>query len=272
MSTTLTFLGTGTSVGVPVIGCPCDICASPHPHNNRTRSSIHLRTPELSLLVDFGPDLHQQAIREQLTEVDVVLLTHAHLDHVVGFDELRAFCWHRNAPLPIYAGPKSMDQLKMMFPWAFHAHDHRGYVRPDPHVMRGPFGYGDLCITPLPVEHAGMETFGFRFDLPSGHSLAYIPDAKEIPVTTLPLLDRLHVLIIDALRPGQHKTHMSIEEAFGAIHTIAPREAFLTHLSHEIDATTIELPESISVAHDGLKLHFQSPPSCSIVREPISPH
>ena len=270
MSTTLTFLGTGTSVGVPVIGCPCEVCASTHPHNNRTRSSIHLQTPELSLLVDFGPDLRQQALRENLTAVDVVLLTHAHLDHIAGFDELRAFCWHRNAPLPIFAGPETMANLKRTFPWAFVAHEHRGYVQPDPHVIKGPFKFGDLHITPLPVEHARTETLGFRFDLPSGHSFGYISDVKTIPESTLPLLADLDLLTIDALRPGLHATHMSLDESLAAIELIAPRETLLTHLSHELDATTLELPESISMAHDGLKLHFQPAPDSDIVREPIA--
>lgn len=270
MSTTLTFLGTGTSVGVPVIGCPCEICASGHPHNNRTRSSIHLRTPELSLLVDFGPDLRQQALRECLTVVDVVLLTHSHLDHIAGFDELRAFCWHRNAPLPIFAGPETMANLKRTFPWAFLAHEHRGYVQPDPHTIKGPFEFGDLHIMPLPVEHAGIETLGFRFELPTGHSVAYISDVKSIPETTLPLLRDLDLLIIDALRPGRHNTHMSLGESLAAIDIIAPRETLLTHLSHELDATSQELPASVAMAHDQLKLHFQDTPAQTIVREPFS--
>jgi len=268
MTSTLTFLGTGTSVGVPVIGCPCAICASPHPYNQRTRSSIHLRTPELSLLVDFGPDLRQQALREQLTVVDVVLVTHAHLDHIAGFDELRAFCWHRNAPLPMFAGPATMASLREMFPWAFLAHQNQGYVQPDPHVVKGPFEFGDLRITPLPVEHAGIETLGFRFDLPGNQSLAYISDVKSIPATTLPLLADLDLLAIDALRPGRHDTHMSLDEALAAIATISPRETLLTHLSHELDATTLELPESVALAHDGLKLHFQPGPSRAINHEP----
>ena len=132
MDSTFTFLGTGTSVGVPVIGCPCDICRSDDPRNKRTRSTVHLRTPELSLLIDFGPDLRLQALREDLTAVDAVLLTHAHLDHLAGFDELRAFCWHRDTTLPIHASPESIAVLQRMFPWAFEDHGYRGYIRPDP--------------------------------------------------------------------------------------------------------------------------------------------
>ena len=268
MSSTVTFLGTGTSVGVPVIGCPCAVCASPHPHNNRTRSSIHLQTPELSLLVDFGPDLRLQALREKITSLDAVLLTHSHLDHIAGFDELRAFCWHRKVPLPIFAGPETMTSLKATFPWAFSDHTHRGYVRPDPQVIDGAFTLGDLHITPLPVKHADLETFGFRFDFPSGQSFAYISDVKSIPEGTLPLLTGLDLLTIDALRPGFHKTHMSLEESLAAIRSIAPRASLLTHLSHELDASSLELPEHVSLAHDGLKLHFQPAPALAIVHEP----
>jgi phosphoribosyl 1,2-cyclic phosphate phosphodiesterase len=115
----LTFLGTGTSVGVPVIGCPCRVCHSEDPRNKRTRSSVQIRSGELSILVDSGPDLREQALRERLTKVDAVLYTHSHVDHVVGFDELRAFCWHREGPLPLHATAECMATIKNMFGWAF---------------------------------------------------------------------------------------------------------------------------------------------------------
>lgn len=260
MHSTVTFLGTGPSPGVPVIGCPCEICRSKDPRNMRTRSALHLRTPELSLLVDFGPDLRIQALREELTRVDAVLLTHTHLDHIAGFDELRAFCWHRESPLPIHASPDSIETLQRMFPWAFEDHGYRGYIRPDPIAFDGPFHIADLGITPLLVEHGGVTTHGFRFEFPGqAGSLAFISDVKSIPDATLPLMQDLDVLVIDALREKRHNTHMSIGEALAATDDVAPRKTFLTHLSHEVDYehTCAKLPTGVSLAHDGLKLHFR---------------
>lgn len=258
MASTFTFLGTGTSVGVPVIGCSCAVCQSGHPRNNRSRSAVHLRTPDLSLLVDFGPDLRLQALREGLCTVDAVLLTHSHLDHVAGFDELRAFCWHRDSPLPIHASAASIDVLQCMFPWAFEDHGYRGYIRPDPIAFDGPFAIADLRITPLPVDHGAVTTHGFRFELPGGRSIAYISDVKSIPAATMPLLEDLDVLVLDALRVGPHSTHMSIGEALAASRAIGAGRTLLTHLSHEIDyeSTSAGLPATIALAHDGLKLHF----------------
>ena len=165
----LTFLGTGTSVGVPVIGCPCRVCHSEDPRDKRTRSSVHVRCGDISVLVDSGPDLRAQALREGLTKVDAVIYTHAHVDHVVGFDELRAFCWHRESPLPLHATPETMGVLKRMFGWAFSTENvFRGYIKPDPHLIEGPLTVGDLRIVPLPVQHAKADTVGFLFEPSSG--------------------------------------------------------------------------------------------------------
>lgn len=253
----LTFLGTGTSVGVPVIGCGCAVCASPDPRNKRTRSSIHLRAGDIRLLVDSGPDLREQALREGLREIDAVLYTHAHLDHVAGFDELRAFCWHRESPLPMHATADTLATLRRMFGWAFSPdNQYRGYVKPDPREIHGPFEYGALRITPLPVEHASIETLGFLFELPDHPPVAYIPDVKRIPDPTLGLIRNVDILIIDSLRPGAHPTHMSVAEALAAIEHIGAGKAWLTHLGHENDHATLEstLPPVIRVAWDGLRI------------------
>ena len=151
--TSLTFLGTSTSTGVPVIGCRCDVCSSGDPRLTRTRSSIHIQTPEFSVLVDSGPDLREQALREKLDQVDAVLYTHAHLDHITGFDELRAYCWHRDAPLPLYGSSECLGEIKRIFSWAFlPTNIYRGYVKPDPIETDGPFTIGKLTVTPVPVE------------------------------------------------------------------------------------------------------------------------
>lgn len=253
----LTFLGTGTSVGVPVIGCTCEVCRSTDPRNKRTRASIHLRAAGMDLLVDSGPDLRLQALREGLTRMDAVIYTHSHLDHVVGFDELRAFCWHRDTPLPLHARPQCMDMLQTMFGWAFSPKNHyKGYIRPDPVIIDGAFRYGELTITPLPVEHAMVETIGFLFELPGAPRTAYMPDVKHVPDETRAMLAGVDILILDALRSGPHPTHLSIEEALEVIAAVGARRAWLTHISHDLDHAPWEarLPEHVRLSYDGLKI------------------
>ncbi|WP_193214727.1 MBL fold metallo-hydrolase [Luteolibacter marinus] len=254
----LTFLGTGTSVGVPVIGCQCRVCQSEDPRNKRTRSSVHVRCGEISVLVDSGPDLREQALREKMTRVDAVIYTHPHVDHVVGFDELRAFCWHREGPLPLHATAECMEVLVRMFGWAFSPENiYGGYIKPDPQLIEGPFAIGDLRITPLPVEHAKVLTVGFLFEAPGSHAVAYIPDAKRVPPETIGLLKRADVLILDALRPAPHPTHLSTDEALEIIRQTGVPRAWLTHLGHDNEHHELEaiLPEGVGVAWDGLRIH-----------------
>lgn len=253
----LTFLGTGTSVGVPVIGCACPVCTSSNAKNRRLRSSVVVRAGGATVLVDSGPDLRAQALRERLSSIDAVIYTHAHLDHVAGFDELRAFCWHKPHPLPLHATEECMETLKRMFGWAFSAENvYKGYVKPAPRIIDGPFFFGDLRVTPLPVEHAAVETLGFLFEFPGHRSIAYLPDVKRIPHDTLGRIRDVEVLIVDALRPAPHPTHFSLSEALGAIEEIQPREAWLTHLGHENDHDSLDasLPHGVRVAWDGLKI------------------
>jgi len=207
--------------------------------------------------VDSGPDLREQALRERLTRLDAVLYTHGHVDHVAGFDELRAFCWHRESPLPLHATPGCMATLQQMFGWAFRADNrHRGYVKPDPRIIEGPFTIGPLEITPLPVVHASVETIGFLFVAPGAPSTVYLPDVKEIPLPTRDLIRGVDLLIIDALRPADHPTHMSLPEALATIEELAPSRALLTHLGHENDHASLarSLPPDIGVACDGMRI------------------
>jgi phosphoribosyl 1,2-cyclic phosphate phosphodiesterase len=253
----VTFLGTGTSVGVPVIGCDCSVCHSEDSRNKRFRSSVVVRVGEVTLLVDSGPDLRMQALREGLREIDAVIYTHGHLDHVAGFDELRAFCWRRQEPLPMHATPGCMATLQAMYPWAFFPKKiHSGYVRPDPQVIEGTFSYGHLSVTPLPVEHGSVETVGFLFEMEGRRRLAYIPDVKCIPETTLKRLEEVDVLIIDALRPVPHPSHFSLEEALAASSAVNAQETWLTHVTHDYDAVSIDetLPGGVRMAWDGLRV------------------
>lgn len=253
----MTFLGTGTSVGVPVIGCDCSICRSEDPRNKRSRSSVLVRAGDVAVLVDSGPDLRMQALREGLREIDAVIYTHGHLDHVAGFDELRAFCWRKTEPLPLHATPECMETLQRMFRWAFFPDRVvEGYVRPDGRLIEGPFSYGALEITPLLVEHASVETMGYRFDHPGAKSIAYLPDVKRIPDETMALLRGVDVLVVDALRTQPHPTHFSLSEALEAAHEIGAKEVWLTHLSHEYDFSEWEekLPSGVRMAWDGLTI------------------
>lgn len=253
----LTFLGTGTSVGVPVIGCGCAVCRSENPKNNRTRASVWVRAGEFSLLVDTGPDLRIQALREQMKVVDAVLYTHPHMDHVVGFDELRAFCWRRTEPLPLHATEQCMEQLETMFAWAFSGKNHYpGYVWPIARVIDGPIRYGELTVTALPVVHASVDTVGYLFEYPHAKSTAYLPDVKRIPGETMELLKDVDVLIVDALRPDAHPTHYSLGEALLLAEETRAKEVWLTHLGHENEheELTAKLPPNVRVAWDGLTI------------------
>ncbi len=253
------FLGTSTSVGVPVIGCSCPVCTSDDPRDDRSRASIFLEGPWGKLLIDSGPDLRQQALREKLTIIDAVLYTHEHLDHVAGFDELRAFCWRREKPLPLYGSPETLGGLTRMYPWAFSIEDHQpGYVRPEPRAVETAFEFNSLKITPIEVRHGRVRTHGYRFDHPAVGSLAYLPDVKVIPDQSLNLLQDLDILVIDALRHEDHHTHMTVAEALATIALLKPQKSYLTHLSHELpwQETNKSLPLNVSLAFDGLNLTF----------------
>lgn len=252
----LKFLGTGTSVGVPQIGCQCKVCRSCNLKNKRLRSSILVSCGGTNVLIDSSPDLRQQALRENITDIDAVVYTHAHLDHVVGFDDLRAFCWHREGKLPLYASEETMSVLRAMYPWAFSSENsYRGYVRPEPREIKEAFDVGGLRLTPLPVEHANVQTNGYLIEA-GGARIAYAPDVKSIPEESIQLWQKLDILILDALRFKFHRTHMTVEETLAMIEKLNPAAAYLTHMSHEVDYEEIvkSLPGNVFAAYDGLSL------------------
>ncbi len=256
----LTFLGTGTSVGVPVIGCTCPVCKSTDPRNNRTRSSILIATKETTILVDSGPDLREQALREGTTSIDAVIYTHSHLDHVAGFDEMRAFCWGKSEPLPLYATESCLDELKRMFGWAFlPANTNSGYVRPAPRPITQEFHIGALTVRPLPVIHGAVETIGLLFETADGFRFAYMPDVKSIPESSMAMMKNLDLLIIDSLRESPHTTHLSLPEALEISRKLSPGKTLLTHISHDLEhaSLTESLPDGVLPAHDGLRVSLQ---------------
>lgn len=251
------FLGSGTSTGVPMIGCRCAVCTSTDPHNRRLRSSVLVRTETTTLLVDTSPDLREQALRHGLTAIDAVVYTHEHLDHTAGFDELRAFCWRRTERLPLYAGEGCLATLRRMFAWAFdEGNTYQGYVRPAAHCHAGhPFTVGDIEVTPVPVQHATVETYGYIFRA-DGRRFGYVPDVKELPNASRFLLRDLDVLAMDGLCYPEHRTHLSIAENEALMRDLAPVRGYVTHSGHGIDYATLasRLPDFMAPAYDGLEL------------------
>ena len=253
------FLGSGTSTGVPVIGCNCAVCRSDDPRNKRLRASVLVSTETTTLLVDSCPDLRQQALRHNLTSIDAIIYTHEHLDHTTGFDDMRAFCWHRTDRLPLYAGTSCLAHLRRMFAWAFsEANTYQGYIRPAAHDHAGePFCVGDIEVIPVPVQHATVETYGYVFRS-GGCTFGYVPDIKSLPETSRPLLEGLDVLAMDGLTTQEHHTHLSVNDNVELMRQLAPRRGLLTHCGHKVDyaATAAMLPSFMAPAYDGLEIHL----------------
>jgi phosphoribosyl 1,2-cyclic phosphate phosphodiesterase len=247
----LTFLGTGTSNGIPVIGCGCAVCRSSDPRDKRGRTSAVVRFSDRTILIDASTELRTQALANGLDRVDAVLFTHAHADHTGGFDDLRRFNELAKAHLPVYAEPETAAMLRDRFAYAFvDAFPFYG-GKPDLilNEVTGPFELFGETVTPIPVMHGKMTVFGYRFG-----PLAYVTDAKLVPESSLELLQGLDVLVLNALRERPHPTHLSLPEALELIARLRPREAYLVHLSHELghEEATAMLPPNVKIACDGL--------------------
>ena len=255
----LTFLGTGTSIGIPAVGCDCETCHSTDPRDKRLRSSVWMRTPELDWIVDTGPDLRYQCLRADIRHLEAALFTHAHMDHVTGFDELRRFTPDLNQFIPIYGTASTLAVLERMFEYAFNGENrYRGYLKPFPKPIHGPFTLGATRITPLPVAHGKVETIGYLFEQNDRKLCAYIPDCKTLSVEALTAIEGVDTLIIDALRYTPHPTHMCFEESLAVSTLVQPRNTYFTHFQCEIMHARAEpeLPSGIHLAYDGLTLDW----------------
>jgi phosphoribosyl 1,2-cyclic phosphate phosphodiesterase len=249
----LILLGTGTSVGVPAIGCGCTVCTSGDPRNQRTRCSLLLGFPEGNLLVDTPPDLRFQLLREGVGVVHSVLYSHEHADHLFGLDDLRLFQFYLGRPVPLYCEERVERRIRQSFDYAFTDREptHEGAV-PQLAFQRitlRPFEVLGRRVTPIRLKHGpNSDVLGFRVG-----DIAYCTDTNEIPPESWPLLEGLDLLILDALRPRPHATHFGLDEAVAAARRLTPNKTLFTHLSHELDywATNARLPRGMELAYDG---------------------
>lgn len=254
----LILLGTGTSHGVPIIGCHCPICLSGHPRNQRTRSGVAVYAPDGTFLIDTSPELRIQLLREKVEMVHAVIYTHSHADHIFGMDDLRLFGYRMDHPLPLYCEPLVEQQLRAAFSYAF--------TPPDPDLHPGavprleirsidltPFELLGVTIQPLRLLHGKLAVLGFRIG-----NVAFCTDVSEMPEETYPLLEGLDVLIIDALREKPHATHFGIPQALEVVRRVRPRQTYLTHVSHHLDyeITNARLPAGVELAYDGLRIAY----------------
>ena len=255
----ITFLGTGTSHGIPVIGCGCAVCKSADPRDRRLRTSIRVETPGFSLIVDTTPDFRTQCLREEICRVDAVLYTHAHVDHILGFDDLRRFCELESKSMPILASAPTLESLARVFQYAFDGSARfPNYIRPDPQPVNGPFTLGSLDIVPVELPHGRMTTTGFVFEKNGRRLFAYYTDCAEVPPAAEEAARGVEVLVIDALRHHSHHTHFTVQGALEAARRIGASKTYFIHMCHELGhaETEANLPPDVRLAYDGLRLNL----------------
>lgn len=255
---TLTFLGTGTSVGVPMIGCDCAVCTSPDSRNHRYRSSVLIDTPQGNILIDTGPELRLQLLRAKVGIVHAVLYTHAHADHMYGMDDLRPIPRLLGGPVPLYCTSEVERQIRQSFSYAFSPEAGAlpmGFLPKLEfrNINTNPFEVLEERVVPIPLEHAHFNVFGYRFG-----DLAYCTDVNRIPRDSMKRLEGVDTLILDALRHRPHPAHFCLDEALEVIDRLQPKKAYLTHISHDLDheATSKLLPPNVEMAYDGLCIPF----------------
>ena len=255
MKATLTVLGSGTSMGVPTIGCTCAVCRSPDARDRRTRPSVLLEYGGKFVLIDTSPDFREQAIREKIRQIDAVLYTHTHADHILGIDDLRPLSFRRDGSIPLYARPEAAEFLRSMFRYIFDAnYKFGGIARVELKPIEGPIELFGARFDPVKVIHGETEIYGYRFG-----SAAYLTDFSKIPDESFAQLRDLDILFLDALRHKPHPTHSTVENSLRIVDRVKPQRAFFTHICHDLphEATNATLPEHVRLSYDGMKLEFE---------------
>ncbi|VAX20024.1 Metal-dependent hydrolases of the beta-lactamase superfamily I; PhnP protein [hydrothermal vent metagenome] len=249
----LTFLGTGTSSGVPLIGCFCKVCASSNLKDKRLRSSVWIEADGQSALIDTATDLRQQALRAGITRLDAVFFTHHHADHVHGIDELRSFNFLQNEPIACYGKNETLERIRTHFAYIFNGKKSEGGGKPNLELrtMTDTVNVGGMHVTPVPVEHGALDIYGYLIN-----KTAYITDCSKIPQSSMELLAGLDTLILGALGLKRHNTHFTLEQALCVVKELAPQTTYLTHLNHNLghDETSKGLPSNVHLAWDGLSI------------------
>ena len=249
----VTFLGTGTSQGVPVIGCSCEVCSSLDFRDKRLRTSVHIEVDNCSLVIDTGPDFRQQMLREHIAKLDAVIFTHAHKDHTAGLDDVRAYNYIQQMDMPVYGSAAVLEQLRLEYAYAFAETYYPGIPRIILNeISDARFNINGISITPLPVLHLKMPVFGFRIG-----SFSYITDANHIPEETLERLKDTKILVLNALQRTTHISHFNLEEALEVINRVKPAQAYIIHISHKMGLhaeVSEELPSNVALAYDGLQI------------------
>lgn len=255
---TFTFLGTGTSVGIPMVGCDCAVCNSDDPRNHRYRCGVLITTPEGNLLIDTPPELRLQLLRERVKLIHAVLFTHYHADHLFGLDDLRPLSRALGRHIPLYCAAEVEGKIRAAFSYAFGpgAEELPSGMIPKlrfERITADPFVVLGQRVLPIPLVHAQFDVFGFRIG-----DVAYCTDVNRIPRSSWPRLEGLRVLVLDALRYKPHPAHFGLDQALDVISQFRPDRAYLTHMSHEIDHETVsrQLPHNVQLAYDGLKFEF----------------
>lgn len=253
---TITVLGSGTSSGVPTIGCRCAVCHSTDPRDNRLRPSILVQYHGKTVLIDTTPDFRQQALRAQMDRLDAILFTHAHADHIMGLDDVRPFNFRQGAAIPIFGDPLTIAHIRQCFPYVFEARKVSTNIpQLEVHTFNGePFELFGLPIVPVPLQHGPGTVHGFRIG-----DLAYLTDHSHIPQASLEKLGGLDVLFLDALRDKPHPTHSTVERSLHYVADLSPRRAFFTHICHELghEETERRLPPHVRLAYDGLRIESE---------------
>lgn len=249
----VTFLGTGTSQGVPVIGCQCEVCTSLDFHDKRLRSSILVEYNDLNIVIDTGPDFRQQMLRERVRKLDAVLFTHGHKDHVAGLDDVRSFNFLQKKDMPIYATSDVIEQLKREFAYIFEESSYPGIPRVEVNtITKDPFNINGHEIKPIEVMHYKLPVLGFRFG-----DFTYITDANKISDEEKEKIKGSKIIVLNALQKKSHISHFNLEEAVAMMEELQPEKGYFTHISHFLGShreVSNELPENIEIAWDGLQL------------------